>query len=220
MSERLEIVSLPSSPTRAFCNECSHETNHKELVSHRREHNENIGDQIVTAYEALEIIQCLGCESIKVRRMIERTDSDQSEITYFPPADWRRAPSWISKAPTHIHALLSQVYSAMCIGWNRLAALGTRAVIDDIILDEIGDQGSFQNKLRKLVENDLMSQQEVELIGAALEPGHAAMHRGLEPEDHVMEMVVDVVESLVRKVYVLRAYPQLILDETPERAEL
>ncbi len=218
MNDRLRVVKV-APPERAFCNECGNDTLHNIISSVGREFNENIGDSVATTYETIEILECCGCESIKARRTLEKTGLDEVTTEYFPPVNWRRSPSWLSQAPEHIRKLLSQVYSAMCVGWNRLAALGTRAVIDDVILDEVGDQGTFQNKLASLIEKELISRREVEQIKAALEPGHAAMHRGAEPSDNVMEMVIDIVESLVRNAYVLPNYPRLIMKDTPRRNE-
>ena len=56
------------------------------------------------------------------------------------------------------------------------------------------------------------------MLKAALEPGHAAMHRGAAPSDEVLDMVVDILESLVRRIFVMKDYAARILAETPGRS--
>lgn len=78
---------------------------------------------------------------------------------------------------------------------GRLAMMGARALIDMTILDQIGDAGSFKQKLDVLEEDGFISSKNREILEAALEVGNAASHRGYCPPDIHINQVVDIVEN-------------------------
>jgi len=95
--------------------------------------------------------------------------------------------------------------------------MGARAVVDMVILNKIGDAGSFQHKLQEMQERGFVARQSREFLAAALEAGSAAAHRGFEPKEEELAHVMDIVENLLQAVYVLQDAAAELRKATPPR---
>jgi len=94
--------------------------------------------------------------------------------------------------------------------------MGTRALVDLFINETVGDIGGFHQKLTRLVDDGYLSARNREVLEAALEAGHAAAHRGHNPEAADVNLVVDIVENLLQTL-VLKEKAAGLRDNTPKR---
>ena len=95
--------------------------------------------------------------------------------------------------------------------------MGARAVLDMVIVDKVGDLGSFGEKLKKLESQGFISQRNREILDAALDAGSAAAHRGYAPKLKDVHAVMDIVENLLQAIYVLDKVAVEIKKSTPAR---
>jgi hypothetical protein len=93
--------------------------------------------------------------------------------------------------------MLNEIYIALHADSRRLAMMGLRALIDEVINRTVGDQSNFSKGLNELVNKHFIAQREREMIGAAVEAGHAAMHRGHQPTADDVNVVIDIVERMI-----------------------
>jgi len=100
--------------------------------------------------------------------------------------------------PSEYSGLLDEVYVALHADSRRLAAMGARALIDEVIRKRVGDQGNFKDGLDELVNKGLLSTDNRELIHAAVDAGHASAHRGFQPSPDDISTVIDIVENLIQ----------------------
>lgn len=203
------------------CNTCSHNTKHR-IVAKRvqdnsdflEEHNTEIWSR--TTYEMLE---CGGCESIVLKRTyLFSEDGPFPEVTYFPPAVSRKLPAWHDKLSSEMMGLMNEIYAALHADSRRLATMGARALLDMLIVEKVGDQGTFTKKLDALVEAELIAKKSRDFLEAALDAGHAAAHRGHQPSEAEVSHVMDIVENLLQAVYVLEPAATELKKSTPPRS--
>ena len=216
-------MSAPASMTLLHCNECGQETKH-ELVSRaesKRTYSENRYDvDVVVTWKTL---QCRGCDEVTLHRQQWCSENDPMDGpdpgTFFPPRVSRRKPAWVDRldVPAEYVGLLNEVYAALHADSRRLATMGARALIDAIILRNVGDQRTFQEGLDALVREGLASKRNRDIIDAALGMGHAAAHRGHNPSAGDVTVVIDIVENVIHNE--LLAEPAIALKAaTPQRS--
>jgi Domain of unknown function (DUF4145) len=205
---------------RVHCNDCRQVTRHRVLamsVHHEAEHIGEAADPIdwEVTFEPLE---CLGCSSVVLRRTLRTDFMDWDDvIDFFPPAVSRHPPSWILKCPQGVWALMREIYRSLDADNKQLPMMGARTLIDLLITDKVGDVGTFEQKLKQLETMGFISAKNRGVLAAALDVGHAAIHRGHVPENHEVSAVMDIVENLLHSVYVLPQMAENLKRTTPPR---
>src|SRR5581483_3716430 len=146
---------------RVHCNHCRRDTIHgilravtrpeAWLVRERHEGMDNDEEK----YEYLsstdyEMLRCRGCEEVVLRREYLFSEDPESTISFFPPPASRWVPSWRWTLPDAMGCLLDEVYIALQANSLTLAMMGARTVIDTAIVQKVGDQGTFEEKLKAL----------------------------------------------------------------------
>lgn len=124
---------------------------------------------------------------------------------------------WKDKLPQQVSAVVDEVSRALQTDSPRLATIGARTIVDLVILDKVGDVGSFGEKLAALEAQGYVGRKNREFVSAALEAGSAAAHRGVAPQVVDLNRVIDIVESLLEAVYVLEDAAKHLRKTTPPR---
>ena len=209
-------------PERLFCNECHKHTLHDLLkeVSDTVEDDVDVGGgELYTVWQETtnQMFECRGCKSVVLRRTSIFSEYDINDVRYFPPPVARLKPHWFDDLPSDLQKLLSEIYRSLDADTRALPMMGARAVLDWVIVDTIGDVGSFEQKLKKLEEERHISAKGREILDAALDAGNAAAHRGYSPTVKQVHAVMDIVENLVHSTYVLESVAKEIKKDTPTR---
>lgn len=211
---------------KAHCNRCGGNRNHMLIKDVSKYHDEWIGEGVQISWgDKYYLLECCGCESIRLLHtswFSEETDFEGRPIvheTYYPSSVFRPLPKWISWLDTewHITKLVKETYQALQNGAPSLAAMGVRAIIEAIMIDKVGDKGSFKGNLKALQENGYISNFQLDTLEAALELGHASIHRGFIPEKHQVEFALDILENLLHGLYVLESRAKGTVDKIPKR---
>lgn len=217
MTDSTEIV-------QAHCNQCLRETRQLVVAAKVQSYDDQTPDGEVLYSETTryEMLECCGCENITLRSICRSCGEPDTNIAYFPPAVTRATPAWLSDfnfslGHHELSSLFREVYAALHAGSNRLAIMGARALIDMVMLDKIGDRGSFNQKLQTMEKNGHISRTNRTYLDAAINAGHAAAHRGHRPDDKDVNRVMDIVENLVQAVYVLAPAADILRQNTPAR---
>lgn len=95
--------------------------------------------------------------------------------------------------------------------------VGARTVVDMMILEKIGDVGTFKEKLVELEKEGFVSARNREALYAALEVGNAAAHRGHAATNSEVQDVMDIVETMLQAIYVFPELAQNLKANTPPR---
>ncbi len=188
---------------RSFCNGCQRTTRHQPLSNHSRTVRENDGEYPRVIEEAWTVLQCLGCESIKVCIVETSTDFKSPRESHYPTIQLRHVPKWATQLPWEFHDLIREVYVALNAECHRLSTMGTRALVDTMLNDLVGDVGGFAKKLDEAAKNGFITQDQKQTIETAVEIGHAASHRGYHPTTEQLSLVLDIVEHALVDRYII-----------------
>lgn len=204
--------------TRSNCSACERETRHYILYSKQVEGTEDIeGYRPVEWSEKYELLECAGCETVSLRQTSWFEPTDETTIKTYPPSVARRRPGWRSKLPREIRDLLTQVYAALDANSRALATMGARAVLDMVLVEQVGDVGGFAQKLKALEAEGVIGRKNRQVLEAALDAGNAAAHRGHQASAEDVNAVMDILENLLQAVYHLEGLADRLKRATPAR---
>ncbi|SRR6266568_6944483 len=207
---------------KIHCNICGHQTKHLVLITREHTEQQQIDEgedrTYISWFHTWNLLECCGCENVTLRRTTEFSEGfGEPDVAYYPPPVSRLLPDWRWKLPKEQLALLKEVYSALHADSRCLAAMGARTLIDMVILDKIGDVGTFEQKLDALESRGLVSTVNRDFLRAALDAGSAAAHRGHKSSATKVTHVMDIVENLLQTVYVLPSATEALRSTTPPR---
>ena len=192
--------------TKAHCNTCGGDRNHE--VLHKASSSWESEDGYVSGGNSYETIQCRGCDRIHLRHTSWFSEDDEPNITYFPPPILRKPPEWfdglwidIGAEYKFISDLLQEVYIATQNDLPRLAAMGVRALLEQIMISRVGDLGSFQAHLKAFESQGFVTANQRRQLEAILEAGHAAAHRAYKPGSTSLLTLLDLTEHIIESVF-------------------
>jgi hypothetical protein len=201
------------------CNKCGAETNHAVEHTYRRSWEEVLDEgenyrHTIDGWDQWETLRCLGCNTVHLRKLSYFSEDcgprgePTVSYTHYPARLSRRKPKWrdqiyLFNAKVYdLSLLLDEVYQALAMGSCRLAAMGVRALVEQVMIDQVGDQGGFKPTIKAFFgEGYVAARQQGAFEKVLIEAGHAAMHRGFNPDPDTIETLLDIVEPLVDEIY-------------------
>lgn len=129
----------------------------------------------------------------------------------------RGKPTWYDEVPPKFRDLLDEVYGALSANMRALPSMGLRAVIDTLCVDLVGDIGGFGEKLKRLQDKGHIGDRERAILEIAVDVGSASAHRGHNPSKEDLNILLDIVEHLLRGIYVLHPASEKLKAATPPR---
>lgn len=126
-------------------------------------------------------------------------------------------PRWIDDLPDVLRALMQEIYLAQHDGLRALPVMGVRAAIDMACNDLVGDIGGFDAKLKELAKLGHISGLQRETLAAVIHMGHASAHRGHIPDAEDVHSTVDILERLLKSLYLDSETAQRLKLNTPVR---
>lgn len=211
---------------KAHCNTCGGERNHLVLNEIKKGGEEIVdGGYSISWGDTYYVLECGGCENVRVLRRswcsedIDFEGNLEINETYYPSSIFRPLPKWFSSLDCewHITKLVRETYQALQNDAPSLAAMGVRAIIEAIMIDKVGDNGSFKGNLKTFQAKGYISSFQLEILEAALELGHASIHRGFIPEKHQIEFALDILENLLHGLYLLETKAKATVQALPKR---
>lgn len=198
---------------KARCPKCDDDRRAAVVGYHEEEGKFDLGYGEEWARSEYRILKCLGCEevyfqkhslcSLEYSHTIEGDVELLPTISYWPRHAKRGRPRWRYDAiPEGLNSLLYEVYSAVDADALRLAVMGIRAAIEQLMVERVGDQGTFKSNLVEFQNKGYLSIRQRNDLDAVLEAGHAAIHRGWSPSQEDVNTLLDITETLFEAVYV------------------
>jgi hypothetical protein len=195
----------------APCSSCIRETTHNIL------HEDAVQDEEYLKRYAM--IQCGGCQTISL--VCQRVYLSEGTIdnTYYPSPVSRRKPKWLFRYRTeNIGELIDEIYKAVDGGQHRLAAMGIRALLEQVMTEKVGDLKTFDEKLDAFQAGGFISLLQRDAMSNTLEIGHAAMHRAFKPSEQELNIALDIVESIFGAIYEHSVAAATLTERVPPRA--
>jgi hypothetical protein len=151
-------------------------------------------------------------------------DSYTQSTLYYPPLPFRVRPKWYHELPEFYQHILDEVYQALDNSLFFLASTGTRTALDLLIVEKIGDIGSFKAKLGQLCSTGMIDSAEQDMLLAVIDAGNASAHRSYKPDDEAMNHMMEILEEIFYKMIVapsrkrdLTAKAKALRETTPKR---
>jgi len=143
--------------------------------------------------------------------MIDEGGNILPNVAHYPPTMFRRQPSWISGLTenftfgddkTIITDLMHELYICIQNDCRRSATMAVRALLEQVMIDKVGDQGNFAKNIAEFQAKGFISTIQQKVLDTAIQAGHATMHRAYMPSKHDLIALVDIAESVIEAVYV------------------
>lgn len=212
---------------KAHCNDCGGEKNHRVLHTQKTTWEDDDGMAGVHGGTTYEMLQCAGCDKVVLRERewcSEDHPQDEPRVNFYPPSTFRPAPKWLTEfylefppGQDLLHDLLKEVYVALQNDQPYLAAMGIRALLEQIMITKCGDQGTFKKNLDACEGKGLVSALQRERLETVLEVGHAAIHRGYKPSKEDLMTLVDLTEVIVQTIYLHGSKVEDLKKKIPAR---
>ncbi|MFA4874406.1 MAG: DUF4145 domain-containing protein [bacterium] len=215
--------------TKAHCNGCLGERNHEILHAHESKwDNEESG---FSGSDLYELLKCCGCEKIALRHTCwfsedidPQTGDLEPSVNYYPPPISRQRPRWFAEvyrneALYDLNCLLEEIYIGLQNKSVRLATMGIRALLENMMIQKVGDHGSFSSNLSELHSKGFVTEEQKKILDTVLEAGHAVMHRQYSPNEGDLISCMDIVESLIETIYVHPGKAAELSKKIPHRCD-
>ena len=171
-----------------------------------------------------DTIQCLGCDCVYLKITEFSGDDEFSDVYPSPPKADRSAPNWMifktvfeDKDHKDLWSVLQETYSAHSHGYNFLTVMGIRCVLDRLMVDLVGDNGTFENNLNKMWEAGYISTIQKDLLTPIIDAGSAVIHRAYKPSPVDVGIILDVVESILTTIFHYPKRAELLGSRVPPR---
>ena len=145
-------------------------------------------------------------------------------MEYFPPSITRQKPQWrrqflpFNGYLNSYDGLCDEIYGALAMGAHRLATMDIRALVERLMIDQVGDQGTFENNVKAFFSaGHVATNQQGMFRDTLIEAGHAAMHRDFEPSADTVNTLLDIVEGIMHSIYYAPMLAEQVKNTIPAR---
>jgi Domain of unknown function (DUF4145) len=206
---------------QAPCSTCLGNTRHTVLFQKAQQ------DELYIEKSAL--IECCGCGNISMGwQGIWTSSHGEVEEEFYPVPIARRQPPWVPNLSAGFYGMdkqaiggiLAEVYQATANGQRRLAGMGIRAALEQVMIATVGDLRTFDEKLDEFQNAGYISLVQRDAMRATLNVGDAAMHRGHLPSDDDLNLALDIVEGVFAPIFAHKDLAQKLGDAVPPRVRL
>jgi len=203
-----------------YCAKCSHSTKHTILLSKVKKDEDEYMDYGKTLYLMLE---CNGCEEISFRKeyhdYLETIEDEEGNekpavtINIFPnQLNNHKTLEPLYYLPEKIKNVYEQTILALKGGSLLLAGVGFRAAIEAICIEENIKGYSLEQKINNLAKNRLITEKEAERLHTIRFLGNDSVHEIEIPSEEKLYMVLNIVEHLLKNLYILDKDAKNLLD--------
>lgn len=199
-----------------WCNTCFRDTFHDLLLE--QDHRQEQGSQN-SGKQRSATVRCRGCRTWSIRHEDQPAGATQAVRVEPPRLRWR-PPEWLSQlreiAPEVVERL-NEIYLAANDRQYRLLSMGVRSGLDHVMLQIVGNIGSFQKKLTAMQGQGYLSSQHRDMLGTVIDAGSAAAHRGYVPPRDLLQAMLTVMESVIRDHYITEPMLRQMKQHIPPR---
>jgi len=204
--------------SRAPCSNCLGETEH------------NVLHALDRSYEGVDwsftLLECAGCKDILLREVVDVGNPEDTVIRYFPSPASRKVPEWVfsmsigmvgGRSAASLGDLFLEIYQAVRGGQFRLAIMGVRALIEQVMIHKVGDKGSFVKNLEAFHQAGYVSLVQRDALNDILDAGHATIHRAYEPKTKDIQIALDITEGIMAAIFVHADAAKKVSERVPAR---
>jgi hypothetical protein len=121
--------------------------------------------------------------------------------------------------PAPIMSLITEIYTAVEHKLYTLSAMGIRATLENVMKEKVGDR-SFKVLVNEFQKAGYLSTRQALSLDVIIEAGHAAIHRGWQPNDEDISTLLNLTETLIETVYLHEKRARNLDKRVPRRQQL
>jgi hypothetical protein len=193
------------------CSNCTGKTAHKVLASVDVEDH----DDHASWYDSYQVVQCGGCKTISFRK----ASSNSMDMVQVGEDEWEH-PVYESVYPsriagrkglgvdvTYLSATIRRIYeetqAALTSDSPVLTGIGLRALLETVCKEKEAVGHDLFNKIDHLVTVNVLTPTGAAILHKIRTLGNAAAHEVKPHSDKQLGLAMDIVEHLLRDVYIL-----------------
>lgn len=151
-----------------------------------------------------QIIQCRGCDSISFRVVGSDSEDPEDVETLYPNRTKGRTPTTgYDYFPSKTMRIYREVLQALNHRAPILAAIGLRALVESVCIDQQCLGKTLEKRIDELVSMGWLSQKQAEILHTHRFMGNVAAHELKAPKDQELIAALDIAETLLKTIYVL-----------------
>lgn len=194
------------------CKKCDGKTNHKVLSSVENHWAE---EDLIEGYDRFEIASCCGCGEISFRFSSTNSeniicDGETGEIEYVEEEELypnrvvgRRQVNETYFLPDLVLRIYRETHGALSGKFNILASIGIRALVEAICKNCNAVGINLENKINNLVTIGVLTKTNADVLHETRILGNRAVHEMTAPNPEDLNIAMDIVESLLKTVYII-----------------
>lgn len=194
---------------KALCASCKKVTNHTILDEHKT--SGDIYDGDIRWWRTCQIIKCLGCDDISFRDASTCTENFDPQtgqmiesVDLYPSRMKGREPiSSYEAFPVRTRRVYLETLKALNNQTPILAAIGLRALIESICLEQKTKSKNLAKGIDELADMGLLSKKQAEFLHNHRFMGNEAAHEIVAPKPEHLVAALDIAETLLKTIYIL-----------------
>lgn len=145
----------------------------------------------------------------------EREEGSKRSDGFFTADDFAEYPAWFSELDDLKKAFIGEIDVAIRNAQLALPTIGLRTLLERVMVEHIGEDGGFAEKLKRFEENGYVTALHADSLRKVLDIGHASAHRAYFPNEEDVRTCVEVVKHLMHGLYALHPKVQEMSQNTP-----
>ncbi len=194
---------------RVLCCTCKNSTNHEVLFSKDARGTDE--KDIVEFWSSHQVLQCCGCDEVSFRHTRECTDDIDyetgqpvlTEVLYPNRIEGRSAIDGHDEFPQKTRRIYQETLKALDQNAFILAAIGLRAIIESVCVEQKTPGRTLEKKVEKLSDSGLLSKKQADFLHAHRFMGNDAAHKMIAPKATELIAALDIAETLLKTIYIL-----------------
>lgn len=215
--------------SKVECSTCRGKRNCDTLYEHTTESHEEIDEyNSISTYQKHYIVKCKGCDSIYYIKQEYCSEWHDEPPTYTQLPRYEKFNQKIFSArkfkenlfnfnidPSSV--LIKELYFALNNEKPMLAAMAIRSLLETIMIDFVGDNGTFADNLGEMHKKGYASSSQLEILKKVVNIGNAVIHRGYIPNMYDVAQAHGVIESFVTQLHYTTGKADSIDTKVPQR---
>lgn len=193
------------------CRLCDGETYHKVLHSvHVHE-----SEKEIDVWQDYEIVYCQGCKGVSFRSnslcsedVIVDPETDEptleDNVELYPNRiAGRKQVKDMYLLPEDVLKIYKETHGALCARLNILAGIGIRALVETVCKEKTADGKNLEDKIDDLVAKGVLTKEGADTLHSTRLLGNRSAHEVLAASDAELDIAMDIIENLIKNVYVI-----------------
>lgn len=195
MAQQVDIVKVQ-------CMNCGRPTAHR-IVAEQHQKGWDETQEFGWSY-SYQIIQCRGCEALSFRVVgSDSEDPDESETLYPNRTQGRTPIAGYEYFPSKTLRIYQEVLRALDHRAPILAAIGLRALVESICIDQQCVGRTLEKRIDELVGMGWLSRKQADILHTHRFMGNIAAHELQAPKAQELMTALEIAETLLKTMYVL-----------------